>query len=408
MRELSPEIRKVIAVDSSKQNSWGKQCALFVGAPLLLLGMILSIINYAGGPDRFIAAYHVGFVFLWALSLGSLFFVALHHAAGAVWSVVVRRVAEIMSLGIILAGIFYLPLLFLSGRIFPWLDPDVVAQSTLLQEKSVYLNFPFFAARGLGFFLLWILFAGAFFAWSLHQDRNNPTVPPRYEARRLAPIFLLVFAFSLALCAVDWLMSLDPLWFSSLFLVYVFAGVVLTGLAGLTLAVLALRRSGLLGASIISADHLYNLGGLLFAFSCFWGYIALSQYLLIWYGNLPEETIWYVHRQKHGAAAAGFVMIALRFALPFVVLISRPAKKSPAILLIMSVCVLAGQWVDLQWLVMPALQEQAPVLAVFDLGPLFVFIALHIMLFGILVARYPLLPQGDPKLASSLSFEVKI
>lgn len=408
MRELSPNIQKVIAMDSASQRSWGKRCILSGGMPLLLLGIILSIITYSSNPERLLAAYHIGFIFVWALSLGCLFFVALHHATGAVWSVVIRRVAEFMSMGVPLAGIIYLPLLFLSGRIFPWLDQEFVAHSTILQEKTAYLNFPFFAARGIGFFLLWILFAIAFFSWSLHQDRNLASAPSRYEARRLAPLFLLIFAFSLACSAVDWLMSLDPLWFSSLFLVYVFAGVVLTGLASLTLAVLALRRSGLLGTSIISADHLYNLGGLLFAFSCFWGYIALSQYLLIWYGNLPEETIWYVHRQNHGAAAAGFVMIALRFALPFVVLISRPAKKSPTILLIISICILAGQWVDLQWLVMPAMQEGTPVLAVFDLGPLFVFSALFLMIFGMMAARHPLLPKGDPNLASSLQFEVKI
>ncbi len=249
---------------------------------------------------RFGFAYLWGYSFLWTVVLGSLFFVALHHITHAVWSVVVRRVAEMLAAPMWIAAVLFLPILLfgvLSNQfgLFPWLDQRMVAADHRIFKKQAYLNVPFFTARAVAFFALWVAFAFYFVRRSIGQDCNTGGaggVEVTLRMRRVSVPFMLVFAFTVTFAGFDWFMGLEPRWYSTIFGVYVFSGMVLTALAAVTVGVLWLRDTGRFEPGLITDDHLYNLGGWLFAWTCFWAYIAFSQYMLIWYGNLPEETDW--------------------------------------------------------------------------------------------------------------------
>jgi hypothetical protein len=245
-----------------------------------------------------------------------------------------------------------------------------------------------------------VLLAGALRRASLRQDQDPSPAHHRRLVRGSA-LFVVVFALSFSVAGVDWLMSLDPHWYSTIYAVYLFAGVLVTGLAALTLIAILLRRLGPL-AGVVGEEHLHDLGKLLFAFSTFWAYIWVSQYLLIWYGNLPEEVTHYA-RRTNGAWQRLFVVnLIVNWAVPFVVLLPREAKRHAGVLAGVCVLLLLGRWLDLYLLVMP---ETAPAPAV---GPLEVLIPLgYAGLFAVLtaraLARAPLLPRHDPLLEESLA-----
>jgi hypothetical protein len=221
----------------------------------------------------------------------------------------------------------------------------------------------------------------------------------------LSGIFIPLFAITISIAAVDWLMSLEPHWFSTIFGVYFFSGAVLASLAALTLIVILLRERGYL-SSRLNDDHYYSLGTLLFAFTCFWGYIAFSQYMLIWYGNLPEENFWFLHRWSGGWEYFSILLIITHFIVPFGALLSYPAKTNQKRLKFMSIWILFAHYLDLYWLSMPNLtvNGQGYMFSWLD----FVFpvgiIGLLILIFNLNAKKYNLIPVNDPKLQRGLDF----
>ncbi|NLF57499.1 MAG: quinol:cytochrome C oxidoreductase, partial [Candidatus Hydrogenedens sp.] len=336
-------------------------------APLRLLslglvaaGVLLSLpaLFSDGGRAQFAHGYLMGFTFVWGIALGSLFWVVLHHLTHARWSVVVRRVMEMLAEPVWLAGLFFIPLalmVVLNARfhLYEWADPGIVAGDALLQGKRPYLNTPFFILRGLVFFGLWIGFARFFVRGSLSQDNGGAGAGATLRMRSLSPAFMLVFAVTVTFAGIDWLMSLSPRWFSTIFGVYVFGGIILTSLAAVTVATVGLLRTGRISARAVTPDHLYNLGAFLFAFTIFWAYIAFSQYMLIWYGNMPEESFYMVRRLEDGWLKISLALAAMRLFIPFFVLLSRRAKRNATVLFWVSLLILAGQLLDLYWLIMP-------------------------------------------------------
>jgi hypothetical protein len=188
--------------------------------------------------------------------------------------------------------------------------------------------------------------------------------------------------------------------------VYVFSGMTLTALAAITIAVIWMRAQGMLGDGIVTGDHLYSLGGLLFAFTCFWAYIAFSQYMLIWYANIPEETVWYSHRLGHGWLKVSVALAALRFLLPFALLLSRESKMNPRLLVITSVVVIFGQLLDLYWLIMPQLDTAGPRLSWHEVGPLLLLTGILILGAMRFLVRHRPMPVGDPLLQESRDFHL--
>jgi len=390
----------------------GRRLKQVTGA-LILLGILLSL---AAVPDhgnrvRLVYAYLWGFLFLWAIVLGSLFFVALQHLTGSIWSVVVRRVAEMFAAPMWLLGLLFIPvavfvLLPDQFSLFPWADPVLAAGDHLTHEKQAYLNVPFFLARGAVFFTLWIGFAAYFVRTSLRQDRGEAGAGASIAMRKVSAPFTLIFAATTTFAGFDWLMSLNPHWFSTMFGVYIFAGMILSSLAAITIATVCMRDAGIIDADVVTEEHLYSLGGLLFAFICFWAYIAFSQYMLIWYANMPEETFYFHHRLQGSWGVVSVALALVRFAVPFLVLLPRRSKMSPAILFWVSVLVLAGQLLDLYWLIMPELHRSGPALGWQELGPPLLMGGLLILYLVWFVRRHSALAVGDPLFEASRKFRL--
>jgi hypothetical protein len=290
--------------------------------------------------------------------------------------------------------------------LFPWLDQEHVAHDHLLQGKQAYLNLPFFAVRAAVFFALWIAFAAYFVGNSLKQDAGQRGAEATLRMRNTSAPFVMIFAVTATFAGIDWLMSLEPHWFSTIFGVYVFSGMVLTALAVITIATIWLRSSGRLGTEAVGEGHLYNLGALLFAFVCFWAYIAFSQYMLIWYGNIPEESFYMVHRLEGGWLAVSAALAVVRFVIPFLALLSRGAKTNPVRLVWVSVLLLVGQLLDLYWLIMPQIHRDGPVFGWQELGPPLLLIGVLILYFTRFLKRHLPLSVGDPLLEESRQFYI--
>lgn len=370
---------------------------LGLGVAALGLAVLLS----AGTRDRFFASWLVAFLFGLSIALGGLFFVLLHHACRAGWSTVVRRLAEHLAALLPLFALLFVPVALGLEELFPWARPEVVAKDDLLQEKSAYLNSGFFYGRAAVILFVWAALGWWFRRRSLAQDASgDPAITRRLQS--LAAPGMIVFGVTLTVAAFDWVMSLDPHWYSTIFGVYFFAGTVVAVFSTLILLSLALRGS--LG-EVVTGEHYHDMGKLLFAFVVFWAYIAFSQFMLIWYGNIPEETLWYAHRTGPGWKGVTVALAVGHFVLPFLFLLSRAVKRRAPTLIAIAVWMLAMHYLDLYWLVMPSLDPHAPHPHALDLLCLVAVLGLAAGSLGFLVRRRPLVPVRDPRLPESLSFE---
>jgi len=376
------------------------------------IGLLLSALGLTMDPQRFSYAWLWAYLFFWSAALGGLFFVALQHLTGSIWSVVIRRVAESFAAQMWVVALFAVPILAFawfgdSFHLFPWLDVHHVEGDEVLAGKQPYLNVVFLSLRIVVFMGVWVLASHFFVTRSLAQDakgagRNEGTK----KMRSWAPAFMLFFGLSVTFTGFDLMMSLDPHWFSTIFGVYTFAGVFVTGLAVIILGVVFLRSRGVLDADVVRPDHLHSLGGLLFAFSCFWAYIAFSQYMLIWYGHLPEETSWYTDRFVGGWGTVSGALAIVRWVIPFFLLLSRKAKTSPRRLALVSVIAIFGQLLDLYWVIMPQLHTNGPVLSWPELGPLLAMGGILVWLLTRFFARHPAMAVGDPLLTQSVEYRL--
>jgi len=357
-----------------------------------------------GGGARFMASYLVEFVFYLSLALGALFFVLIQHVTRAGWSVSVRRIAEAVAPNVLFPmAIAAAPLLFSLDTLYPWTDRAAVAADHVLREKEAWLNVPFFLARTLIYFTTWSALAYWFHRTSIAQDKTgDPALTQRMETTSTGA--LIVFAFSVTFFAFDYLMSLTPHWYSTIFGVYFFAGCVLGFFALLTVLAMLVQSAGALRRTI-STEHYHDLGKLIFAFTIFWAYIAFSQYMLMWYANLPEETFWYAARQAGSWVFFSFVLLFGHFLVPFLALMSRDVKRRKPLLLTGALWMLLMQWADVYWLVMPGKSPGRIPLSLMDLA---MFLAFGGIFFGVALRRlcaHPLVALKDPRLHESLEFE---
>lgn len=372
--------------------------------PLIIgvVALLVSVLGYLDDSPRFYHAYLTAFAFWVTISLGALFFVMLQHLTAARWSVVVRRLVESIMMSLPVLAVFFIPIAFGLNDLYAWSRPEVVAGDLLLTHKAPYLNTAFFLLRALLYFAVWFFLASFLYRNSLADDSGYDEAR-RIRVRRLSAGGMILFAFTTTFAAFDWLMSLDAHWYSTIFGVYVFAGGVVGGLCVTTLAALHLRRRGIL-ADVITVEHYDDLGKLTFAFLVFWGYMAFSQYFLIWYANIPEETIWFAHRWVGSWKAVSLALVFGNFGIPFLVLMPKAAKRSLPFMAVMSVWLLAAHWVDMYWLILPSLNHHGahfswldPVLTVGIGGVL-------IGLFWRRFAAHPIVPIGDPQLEASIRF----
>jgi len=351
---------------------------------------------------QFYFSYLVSYLFVLTLAVGALGFVLIQFVTRAGWSVAVRRTAEHIMGTIPFLLLLSIPALIGFDQLFTWSDADKVALDPILQGKQPYLNPGFFYLRTAVFLLSWAAIGYWFRKRSLAQDSEGGSRITRTLQSASAPA-IAWFAVSLTFFSFDWIMSLDPHWYSTVFGVYIFGGSFMASLALIILLVLILQRGNLL-TNMVNSEHLHDLGKLMFGFVVFWAYIAFSQFMLIWYANIPEETIWYAHRLHHGWEFVTVFLALGHFVIPFFVLISRTTKRNKPVLFGATVWLLLMHYLDLYWLVMPVFSEGfhphlLDLLTLLGVGGLFSAVLISLMV------GQALIPTRDPRLAESLSFE---
>ena len=371
------------------------------------VGVLVALLGARMAPDRMWGSWLLASYYAVGLGLAGLCFVAIHYTTGSSWSVAVRRVAEALAGTLPLALALLVVVLVARPQLYPWTRADFgLAAGGELAFKRFWLSRPFFLLRAAGYSVAWIMFALAIRRRSRRQDTDGD---PRWTRANLglSAAFLVVFAYTFTLASVDWIMSLDPLWYSTIFGLYNFAGLFLSGLAAIIILALWQERTRRLlnVLPVINAEHLHDLGKLLFAFSTFWMYMWFSQYMLIWYTNFPDETSYFV-RREHGLWFGLFLAnVLLNWLVPFAVLLRRDTKRIRTSLALVAAVVLVGRWLDVYLMIFPSVVGEVPRIGLWEVG----LTLGGIGCFGLVLARIlrgaPAVPVADPQLADSLQYE---
>ena len=362
---------------------------------MVVAGAAAIAIGLAADPLRTWPNLLLNGFYTMALALGGMVFISLHYLSGASWSANIRRVPEALMSVLPAAAVLMLALFFGREWLYPWSRGGYTTQPAV----ALYLGTPFFFARMALFVGVWTLFAWRMRRSSLREDADAAPVHHQRLVRASAG-FIVVFAISFSLASFDWLMTLVPHWSSTMFAIYAFAGVLVGGIAAITLSVVLLMERGYL-VGVVNENHLHDLGKLMFAFSIFWAYIWVSQYLLIWYGNLPEETSYYMSRTGDKWIAVFLLNLAVNWIVPFVVLLPRSTKRNPVVLKWIAILILAGRWLDLYLAVMPQTMA-APSVNALDLVILAGYAGGFFLLATRALGEAPLVPMNNPSFYESL------
>jgi hypothetical protein len=366
-----------------------------------ILGLALSAAGYFVDSKQFFHSYLVAFAFWTSIGLGGLFFTLLNHLVGAEWSIVLRRISETIMVALPIMLFFFIPVVLGFHDLYHWSHKDVVDADPILKAKAGYLNEPFFIIRTVVYFAIWFVFGRTLYRMSIKQDGGDQSNNGRM--RQISAPGMILFAFTCTYAAFDWLMSLQPHWFSTIFGVWYFAAGLLASLAFINLFAQVLRRNGVLGEQI-TVEHYHDLGKLKFAFTIFWAYIAFSQFFLIWYANIPEETIFYLHRWEGSWQYVSLLLIFGHLILPFLWLIPRATKRNLPAMAIIGVWLLLMHWVDLYWNVFPNLHEHGFKLSWMDATTMIGIGGIFLWFMWLRLSANALIPVKDPKLDKSLHF----
>ena len=368
-----------------------------------LLGIIGCIAGYVTNPARLFQSYIVAFAYTSLIGLGAFFFVMIQFLTGSAWSVTMRRIMENVMITLPVGLLLFIPVAIGLNEIYPWTNQTAVAADAVLKAKSSFLTPNWFIARTVIYFFLWSLWAGSIYHQSTKQDTERSVKQMYIASRWSAPgLFLAVAVGTLA--SYDWLMSLEPKWYSTIFGLVMLSGGSLSFFSVVILVCLAFRRAGILKNSI-TVEHYHDLGKWLLALTAFYTYVAFSQYFLIWYSNLPEETIWYRHRMVGSWLPVSLAMPFLRFLIPFPILLSLPAKRSLKVIGFMAVYSLIVEYIDLYWIVMPTYYKTGPQPHWLDLATLVTTVSVCGLVFWSRFRAHKMVPVGDLRLEQSLHFE---
>jgi hypothetical protein len=381
---------------------------LLWGLPLLVIGIVAAFFAYQVDPIRASFNNVITLLTVVSVGLGGIFLVAMEHIAGAVWSVPFRRIAEHQSFIFLVTPLLAIPIFFHLHDIFEWTHVHEMINDPTLYQKRPYLNTSFFYIRSVGVFVLMTIFFLIFLKNSTSQDKTRSNKTTKVNALFAAP-FMIIFAISITVIAIDYAMSLEPHWYSTIFGVYYFAGTFTAALAVLTLITLKLKSNGNL-LKEINGNHYYSMGALLFAFTAFWMYMAFSQYMLIWYANVPEETFWFIPRMENGWEYVSIALIFIKFIIPFGLLITRNSKMNPKSLKFASYWLIVAHIYDVYWLVMPTYNRvsgtQGPVLSWIELGFVCLSAGVILVVYYFAANKKNHIPVGDPKLQRALDFHI--
>jgi len=367
----------------------------------LIVGVAGAVIGGLGivlQPDQFMPSWLIGFLFTFGLSMGCLSLLMLQHMTGGQWGLVTRRIFEAGSRLLPLAIVLFIPIVaFGMPKLYLWARPEAVRTDEILQKKELYLNIPFFLIRAVVYFAVWLFCVMMLNRWSAQQDSGQVAVTEA-DTRRFRVVSapgLLIYVLLLTLAGVDWIMSLTPHWFST---VYGLILVVGQGLCGLSLAVAVLailiQREPMNG--LLKAHHFHDLGKLMLAFVMLWAYLSFSQFLIIWAGNLPEEIPYYLDRMHGGWQYLSLALIFGHFILPFCLLLSQDLKKRPKLLARIAWFIIAIRLYDLIWLVAPTFNQGGFPISLANVGVPLALGGLWVFLFAGQLRRRALVPVNDP------------
>jgi hypothetical protein len=373
-----------------------RQPALIAGA----VGVIGCLIGGLVSREQFFHSYLIAYLFWLGIALGCLAVLMIQYVTGGMWGAVVRRVLESATRTLPLLVVLFLPLTLGLHDLYEWARPEHVAHDPILQQKAPYLNVPFFLARAALYFAVWLTVAGFLNRWSLEQDGVRDRARAAWLASRLENLSrggLVLYGLTMTFAAIDWGMSLEPHWFSTIY------GVIFMGGQGLSAFAFVIPIAALLAdrpplSDVLSADRFHDLGKLMLGFVMLWAYFALSQFLITWAGNLPEEIPWYLRRTQGGWQAVAVVVVLLHFALPFVVLLSRDVKRRAGAIAGVAAFLIVLRFLDLFWLLRPA-SAAAVHVHWLDLAAPLAIGGLWVWVFVGQLAARPLLPLRDPALA---------
>ncbi len=385
--------------------------ALLAGAAALAV----SLLGALASPENFFRAYLVGFLFWAGLALGCFALLMLHHLTGGGWGFVIRRLLEAGTRTFPVLLALFLPIaaaVWMDSRapaaaagehphvyLYEWAHGDVVARDKILTAKEPYLNINFFLLRSAAYFLIWMGIAWKLNQLSAEQDRTADQAIPR-RLQTISGPGLILYGLTVTFASVDWAMSIEPHWFSTVYGLMFIIGQALTTLSFAVIVLMRLRQHAPM-AGVVKSSHFHDLGNMMLAFVMLWAYIAFSQFLIIWSGNLPEENVWYLRRMGPGWGLFAALLFAFHFALPFLLLLSRRTKQSARTLARVGLWMLVVRLCDLLWLITPAFDH---------MGAYWLYVAAPIGIGGIWLWGYlaelqkqPLLPLGDTQMNEALA-----
>ena len=391
-----------------------QQRALIAGGIGVLAGIAGGLIDRSSGEPLvlglspvFYRAWLVGFMACAGLTLGSLGWLMLHHMTGGQWGLVSRRVFEASSRTLPIVALFFLPVVLGIPAVFEWSHEDVVQSNAVLRQKAPYLNVTFFIIRAVVYFAFWLMCVVLLNRWSAAQDRGTVATTPRdtVRFRKVSAPGLLFLVLTVTFAATDWVMSLEPEWYSTIFGLLTVVGQGLAAVA-FTIVVLTMIAPARPLAGVVAPKHFHDLGKFMLAFVMLWAYLSFSQFLIIWSGNLPEEIPWYLKRMQGVWGAIAIVLVVGHFALPFLLLLSRSLKRHSRMLARLAVFVILMRIVDIIWLVAPAYEHQG-----FPLHWLYIvlppgMLGVWCFAFARNLRSRALLPVNDPYFKEAFAHEV--
>jgi hypothetical protein len=371
----------------------------FLLAIVGIVGLGLSVVGAFVNAKQFSFSWLFAFAFYFTMLAGCFFWIIVHHVVDAEWSVVVRRQLENLAMLIAVMAVFFIPIVIYRHHLYEWMNLKVGVDPTL-DSKRAYLNWHFFLIRSIFYFFFFIGATLLFRRFSIRQDRDgNPAFT--LNMRRLAFVALPLFGLSLTFGAYDWLLGLDYHWFSTMWGVYIFAGAAGSSMSLLVLVITALRKAGYLKETV-TVEHYHIMGKWMLAFCVFWAYIGFSQYMLIWYANMPEETEYFIRRNTESWNALSLFLVIGRFFIPFAILLLRGPKRKPHRLCLIAGWIVFMQMVDLYIVILPALHGKGVLVSIWDFMPLLGMGATLAFVFLWIARKSSLFPNRDPRLLESL------
>ncbi len=376
-----------------------RQRALITGAA----GAVLCLAGFVMAREHFFRAYLMGYVFVLGIALGCIALLMLHHMVGGGWGFMVQRLLESGSRTFPLMAALFLPLALGMHSLYEWTHTETVAADAILKQKTAYLNAPFFYGRAVFYFAIWMVLAYLLTNLSAKLDQTQDNQIIR-RMQYISGAGLLLYGLTVTFAAVDWVMSLEPHWFSTMYGLLFIVGQGVTALSFLVLILLMLSPHEPY-SGVLRPQHFHDYGNLMLAFVMLWGYTGFSQFLIIWSGNLPEENVWYLHRMSQGWQYwAGFLLV-FHWAIPFVVLLSRKTKRQARTLAMVAAGLILMRLADLYWLIAPAFQHEGEGHFTFH----WMYAAAPLALGGIWLWYFlgqlkgrPLMPTGDERYVEHL------